>query len=143
MDSRQQFTQARRGASLAVGDRLSRLFDLTHQPSGNAGIDRLLGVEKAVNVRRAHSQCLGDVGYRCLLVADLAKQALRGNQYLFPHIPFDVVGHVTHLTAQPFRHLPAGASKPATPDHRTWSDVSVTLCSATPRSSSRLRYHNA
>src|SRR5262245_19502542 len=142
MDRRQQFTQACRGASLAIGDRLSRLFDLTHQPSGNAGIDRLLGLEKAVNVRRAHSQSLGDVGYRRLLIADLAKQALRGNQYLYPHIRFDVVGHIAHLTAQPLRHLPAGASTPA-PDHGMWSDVSVTSCSATPRSSSRLRYHNA
>src|SRR6516225_383072 len=48
--------QARHGASLAIGGRLSCLFDLTLQPSGHAGVDRLLGVEKAVSSCRAHSQ---------------------------------------------------------------------------------------
>jgi hypothetical protein len=40
-------------------------------------VDRLLRIEEAIHIRRAHAQFFGDVGDGGLLVADLARAATR------------------------------------------------------------------
>jgi len=47
-------------------------------PLGHRLVDRLLGIEEAINVRRAHLERLGDVGDGRLLVANVAEERLGG-----------------------------------------------------------------
>src|SRR5262245_12081306 len=98
----QQLAQPARGAPPARGNSLRGLLDLSHQSPGDAGVNRLLGIEKTINIGRAHMYGLGDVGHRRLLVADFAKQAFGNDENPPPNVCFDVFTYVTHLKSQPF-----------------------------------------
>ena len=73
---RDHVPQPVRRRSLSTRDHLDGPFDLAHQALGDRLVDRLLGVEKAVHVRRAHPERLGDIGHGGFLIADLPEQPL-------------------------------------------------------------------
>jgi hypothetical protein len=58
----------------ASDDRVQGRLDLPHQALGDGLVDRLLRVEEAVDVGRAHAQGLGDVGDGGLLIPDFTEQ---------------------------------------------------------------------
>src|SRR5262245_55047390 len=98
----QQLAQPARGASPARGNSLRRLLDLSHQPPRDTGVDRFLGIEKAINVGRAHLKSLGDVRHGRLLVPDFAKQTFGNDENPLPNVRFDMFSYVAHLKSQPF-----------------------------------------
>ena len=53
------------GARVRNGD----VDDLIHHAHAHGFFDRVLGGEKAVDVRRAHAEFYGDVGHRRLAIA--------------------------------------------------------------------------
>jgi hypothetical protein len=69
------FTEPLRGRPGTLGDAAQLGLDFTHCAFGDGLVDRLLRVEKAINIRGTHPERLGDVSDRGLLVADLPKQA--------------------------------------------------------------------
>src|SRR5207248_3004032 len=62
--------------------------------------DRLLRIEKAIDVRRTHAQDLSNVGHGGLLIADLAKQTLGHHENPFAGVGFDMFGNQRHGGAQ-------------------------------------------
>ena len=81
-------------------DGLCRHLDLAHHDPRDALMDRLFRIEKAIDVRRAHAQHLGDVGDGGLLIADLAKQTLRHHENPLACVGFDMFGNQRHGRAQ-------------------------------------------
>jgi len=90
MDGCHQLAQAASRQTRPGGNGLRGIFDFAHQAAGDALVDRLLRIEEAIDIRRTHSQHLGDVGDGGLLIADLAKQAQRHLEDSFSGVGFDV-----------------------------------------------------
>src|SRR6202012_371110 len=63
-------------------------------------VNRLLRIEEAVHVRRAHMQLFGDVANGRLLVAELAEQALRHPENPFPRVRLHRFGNQGHISTQ-------------------------------------------
>ncbi len=100
MDRRQQFAEPRGGRLRIFSNRSSGLFNFPHQPLRHGRDDRLLRIEEAIDVRRAHPEHLGDISHGGLLVADFTKQLFRDHNDAAPHIGFDVIRNQSHLGVQ-------------------------------------------
>jgi len=85
----QQLAQAAGRRTRPGRDRLGRLLDPAHQQAGDGLVDRLLRLEEAIDIRRAHPQHLGDVGDGGLLIADFANRRFGHHEDAFPHVGFD------------------------------------------------------
>jgi hypothetical protein len=85
-----ELAQFRRRRPRLGRDFLRRDLDLAHQAPRHALVDRLLGLEEAIDVGRAHPQLFGNVADGGLLVAELTEQTLRHHENPFSRVGFDI-----------------------------------------------------
>ena len=96
IDGLDHLAQPLRRRARLLHDHGCRFLDLAHQGAADALMDRLLGIEEAVDVGRRHPQFLGDVGDRGLRIAELAEQTLRHHENPFSCVRLDMFGNQRH-----------------------------------------------